>query len=153
MTARLRNGLLAASLGLTLLAGACAEGKTTPTRAPISAANVIATATVRAGGVPGGVPTGGGSPGAQLFAAQGCAACHVVQGQGGAIGPSLIGIGTQAATRKPGMSAEDYIRESIVNPGAFVVSGFQNGLMPATFGQSLSKEQQDLLVQYLLEQK
>ena len=61
-------------------------------------------------------------------------------------------IGTDAASRKPGMSAQDYIHESIVNPNAFVVSGYQPGVMPGTFG-SLPPADIDALVQYLLEQK
>jgi mono/diheme cytochrome c family protein len=154
MTARLRTGLLSASLGLTLLAAACGgTPAATPTRPAISAANVIATATVKAGGTPGGAPAAGGSPGAQLFAAQGCNACHMVKGQGGAVGPNLSTIGTQAATRKPGMSAADYLRESIINPNAFIVQGYQAGVMPGTYGQTLSNEQLDQLVAYLLEQK
>jgi mono/diheme cytochrome c family protein len=92
----------------------------------------------------------GGSPGAQLFAAKGCAACHQIGGQGGTIGPNLTNIGTQAATRKPGMSAEDYIRESITNPGAFTVEGFQPGLMPTI---PLTPDELNTLVQYLMEQK
>jgi mono/diheme cytochrome c family protein len=153
MTARLRNGLLFASLGLTLLIAACSASAATPTRPPIQAANVIATATVKAGGTPGGAPAPGGSPGAQLFAAQGCSGCHMINGQGGAVGPNLSRIGTEAATLKPGMSAEDYIKESIQNPNAFVVQGYQAGVMPGTYGQTLSQDQLNQLVQYLLEQK
>lgn len=154
MATRLRIGLLFVALGLTLLAAACGGGApATPTRPAISAASVIATATVKAGGTPGGNPAAGGSPGAQLFVAQGCNGCHIIKGQGGAIGPNLSTIGAQAATRKPGMSAEAYLRESIVNPNAFVVSGYQAGVMPATYSQTLSSEQLDQLVAYLLEQK
>jgi mono/diheme cytochrome c family protein len=100
--------------------------------------------------VQGGGGGTGGSPGAQLFAAKGCAACHQIGGQGGTIGPNLTNIGTQAATRKPGMSAEDYIRESITNPNAFVVQGFQAGVMPQI---PLTPEELNTLVQYLMEQK
>ena len=38
-----------------------------------------------------------------------------------------------AATRKPDYDAARYIHESIVSPGAFVVEGFNNGVMPQTF--------------------
>jgi mono/diheme cytochrome c family protein len=100
--------------------------------------------------VQGGGAAAGGSPGAQLFAAKGCAACHQIGGQGGTIGPNLTNIGTQAATRKPGTSAEDYIRESIQNPGAFTVPGYQAGLMPTI---PLTPDELNALVQYLMEQK
>jgi mono/diheme cytochrome c family protein len=143
-----------AALGMTVVAAACSASAAAPTRSPISAANAIATATVKAGGTPGGAAgAANGSPGAQLFAAQGCSGCHIVKGQGGAIGPNLSTIGTVAGTRKPGMSAEDYIRESVTNPNAFVVPTFQPGVMPGTYGQTLSQDQLNQLIQYLLEQK
>jgi mono/diheme cytochrome c family protein len=66
-------------------------------------------------------------PGQRVFVASGCGACHTLEGVPGAagtIGPPLTNIGNVAATRKPGMSAEDYIRESIANPTAFIVPGF-----------------------------
>jgi hypothetical protein len=77
----------------------------------------------------------------------------MIDGQGGVIGPDQSTIGTTAATRKPGMDAAAYIRESIVDPNAFVVSGYQPGLMPPNFGQLMTPEQIDQLVNYLLEQK
>jgi mono/diheme cytochrome c family protein len=150
MTNRRRAGLLVASVGLLVAIAACGGGTPTPTRPPISAANVGATATAKAGGTASGP---NGSPGAQLFTAQGCIGCHMVKGQGGVVGPNLSTIGTVAATRKPGMDAAAYIRESIVNTNAFVVPGFQPNVMPATFGQTLTPEQIDQLVNYLLEQK
>ncbi|MCC6629890.1 MAG: cytochrome c [Chloroflexi bacterium] len=154
MTPRLRCGLLLTTLVLAGLAAACAAEAAQPTRAGVPPANVIATATVKAGGTPGGAADGGGAnPGAQLFAAQGCSGCHTIKGQGGAVGPNLSTEGTTAATRKPGTSAKDYITESIVNPGAFVVPGYTAGVMPGTYGQTLTKDQIEQLVDYLLEQK
>jgi mono/diheme cytochrome c family protein len=151
MTYRRRAGLLAACVGLLVAIAACGGAATpTPTRPPISAANVGATATAKAGGVASGP---NGSPGAQLFNAQGCIGCHMVKGQGGVVGPNLSTIGTVAATRKPGTDAAAYIRESIVNTNAVVAPGFQPNVMPATFGQTLTPEQVDQLVNYLLEQK
>ena len=149
MTHRLRIGLLVASTGVLLVA-ACGQPQHQPTRAPISAANVAATATAKAGGQ----AAVGGSEGAQLFASQGCVGCHKVKDQGGgAVGPDLSTIGAAAATRKPGTDAKSYIHESIVDPNAFVPPGFQPNVMPATFSQSLKPEQIDALVNYLLDQK
>jgi hypothetical protein len=65
----------------------------------------------------------------------------------------LSTIGTVAASRKPGMDAAAYVRESITNTNAFVVQGFQPNVMPTTFGQTLNAEQIDQLVNFLLEQK
>lgn len=147
---RLRAGLLTGCVGLSLVVAACAQAEVVPTRPPISAANVIATQTARTGGVPAPAP-GGGSAGAQLFQSNGCIACHMVGGQGGAVGPNLSKIGADAATRKPGTDAAAYIRESIVNPNAFLAPGYQAGLMPA-FAQ-FPPADLDALVEYLAEQK
>jgi len=55
----------------------------------------------------------------------------------------------------PGLSAEEYIHQSIVQPNAFVVPECPSGpcapnLMPATYEQTLSPAELDGLVQYLL---
>ncbi|HEY63384.1 MAG TPA: cytochrome C, partial [Caldilineae bacterium] len=51
-----------------------------------------------------------------------------------------------------GFSAEDYIRESILSPKAFVVEGFQP-LMPQNYGEQLSQQELDDLVAFLLAQR
>jgi mono/diheme cytochrome c family protein len=86
--------------------------------------------------------------GYQIFASS-CASCHVVSGDTRIVGPSLAGIATTAATRVDGMDAEAYIRQSILDPGVYVNEGYQD-IMPAALGQSLSSEQLDSLVAYLL---
>ena len=86
--------------------------------------------------------------GRQVYAELGCGRCHVIDGQGGRVGPDLSHIGTAAATRKPGMSAKDYIRESILDPGAYVVPGY-NDVMPRGLAMHLSQTDLDDLVEYL----
>lgn len=91
--------------------------------------------------------------GREVFVNSGCGACHTIEGISNAtVGPNLTQIGEVAATRKPGVSAEKYIRESIVNPQAYVVEGF-NPVMPAIFADTLSQEQLEDLVAFLLAQK
>jgi len=41
------------------------------------------------------------------------------------------------------------VRQSIVDPDAVVVEGYQTGVMPTTFGETLSQEELDALVAYL----
>jgi len=67
-------------------------------------------------------------------------------------GPALDGIGAQAASRVPGLSAYDYILQSITEPGAYVVQPFADGLMPRDFKIRLSDEQIQILVEFLLGQ-
>jgi len=91
----------------------------------------------------------------ELFTRYGCNACHALTDAGaiGQVGPNLDGIGARAGTRVAGLSAEDYIRQSILDPGAFVVPDFPDGVMPRDFGARIPQSELDALVDYLLEQK
>ncbi|MEX0787540.1 MAG: cytochrome c oxidase subunit II [Anaerolineales bacterium] len=100
------------------------------------------------------IPTDPIEAGRFLFTRYGCAACHTLTdaGAAGVVGPSLDGIGETAGTRVEGLDAEGYIRESLLRPSALVVAGFQDGLMPPNFGERISQQQLDILVNYLLGQ-
>lgn len=86
-------------------------------------------------------------------AAPTCGSCHSLEPGVNLVGPSLAGIGAEAASRQSGVSAEDYLLKSLTQPDAFVVSGYTAGLMPGTYGTQLSAEQLDDLVAYLLSLK
>jgi mono/diheme cytochrome c family protein len=90
--------------------------------------------------------------GDQIFTAAGCAGCHTFgpAGSNGTIGPSLDELQTQAGNIEPGKSAEQYVREAIQDPDAFVVEGYSAGVMPSFQGK-LTDEQVDALVEYLLQ--
>lgn len=90
--------------------------------------------------------------GRQLYRSMGCANCHEPNLIGQRLGPALEHIGTAAATRRPGLSAEEYIRQSILDPGAYVVPGYQDS-MPRDLGRDLSPTDLDALVAYLLSLK
>lgn len=98
--------------------------------------------------------TTGGQPrsadAAAIVERYGCVACHVVGGKGGNLGPSLDNVGATAAKRVPGLSAEEYLRQSIIDPNAYVVEGFTPGLMPQDFGDKMTAKELEALVQYLL---
>ena len=103
---------------------------------------------------------GAASPGQTLFVGTAaCASCHTIQGVAqGVLGPPLDGIASAAANRISGYSAEEYIRESIVEPDAYTAGtadglsqDYQEGLMTATMaGIQLTDEDVDALVEYLL---
>lgn len=76
-----------------------------------------------------------------------CESCHSLDGSR-KTGPSLQGFGATAASR-PGDDALNYAANSIVNPGAYVVSGYSN-IMPASYGQLLSRQQLADLLAFLL---
>ena len=89
--------------------------------------------------------------GEQIFTAAGCAGCHTFgpAGSNGTIGPSLDELKTQAGNIEPGKSAEEYVRESIEDPGAFLVQGYPNAMPP--FKGRLTDAQIQALVDYLLQ--
>ncbi|GAB1421617.1 hypothetical protein MASR2M15_17950 [Anaerolineales bacterium] len=88
------------------------------------------------------------SAGAKLFS-QRCASCHSTVADVVIVGPSLAGIGVTAANRVPGMSAEAYIRESIIAPSSFVVENFPD-VMQRNFAEQVSSSDIDALITYLM---
>jgi mono/diheme cytochrome c family protein len=89
--------------------------------------------------------------GRQVYLDNGCGGCHTVDGlSAGTIGPDQSKIGTTAATRIPGMSAENYILESITDPSVFVVDGYPDDVMPKIYSEISGL---DDLVAFLLAQK
>jgi cytochrome c oxidase subunit II len=79
--------------------------------------------------------------GQQIYVTLGCASCHGQTGEGGR-GPALAGVFGKQVFLNNGQSVtadEAYIRESIVNPQAKLVTGF-GPIMP-TFQGQISEEQ------------
>ncbi len=104
----------------------------------------------------GAAPAAGGSGnaanGEKLFkqtaigSQAGCVTCHSLDGSK-LVGPSMKGIAGRAGNEVAGKLATDYIKESIVNPGAHVVKDFPAGVMQA---YQLSESELNDLVAYLL---
>jgi hypothetical protein len=141
-----RKTLLVMLLGLLLLAlAACGGGGNT-------------------GGDTGGTGNGeaeaigDAANGERLFAqptigannAPGCITCHSLEPDVVIVGPSQAGLATRAQSRVPGMSAADYIHQSIVEPNAYVVEGFAEGLMYQFYGEDLTEQEINDLVAYTL---
>ena len=86
----------------------------------------------------------------------GCQGCHSLDGSEKTVGffiaPTWQGISGRAGDRVPGLSAEEYLRESIVDPAAYIVEGYSDGTMPKGFRFLLSEEDIDSLVAFLLTQ-
>jgi len=76
----------------------------------------------------------------EVIAKYTCGACHIVAGQAGALGPSLVKIGTKS---------KEYLRQAILDPDAVVAKGFTAGMMPATYGEQLKAKELEMLVNYL----
>ena len=101
----------------------------------------------------GGGSSGGGDgaadAGRTVFLSAGCTACHTVDsvpGASGSIGPNLSAVASLAGSRVGGLSAQDYLLQSLEEPGAFVVDGF-GPIMP---GGLATGDDLDNLVAFLL---
>jgi len=88
------------------------------------------------------------STGQKLFQQLGCGSCHRSDTQGR--GPNLVGVFGKPVLLEDGRTVtadENYIRESILNPGAKIVAGFKN-IMPS-FQGVVNEEQLLSLIAYV----
>ncbi len=103
------------------------------------------------GGAGGGAGQGGGAQelGRTTFADAGCGGCHAFgpSGTDAEIGPSLDGLA--AVAEAAGVPVAEFVRQSIVDPSAVLAEGYQDGVMPKDYAESLTPEQLDALVGYL----
>jgi mono/diheme cytochrome c family protein len=92
--------------------------------------------------------------GAALFQAKGCATCHSGPESTASMGefPSLAHAASWAGSRRPGVSAEAYLEESIREPWAFISPEFHasGGPTPAMTELGLSDAERDAVVAFLL---
>lgn len=104
-----------------------------------------------------GDPASVGDPvsiGATLFQVKGCASCHngpdSISGIHGI--PPLTDASDWASNRRPGMSAADYLAESMRNPSVFISPEFSGGFGPMTGMPDLNLSDAEIaaLVAYLL---
>jgi cytochrome c oxidase subunit 2 len=98
--------------------------------------------------------TGGGNKppaeyGKELFQKFGCVACHNIDGTKN-VGPALKGLVGRTESLADGTSVkadENYIRESVMDPTAKVVAGFQP-IMPSFKGQ-VNDKQMDAIIAFI----
>jgi len=90
-----------------------------------------------------------GQAGKTVFVNNGCNSCHTLKAAGATakVGPDLDNLPQEAQGAAKPLAA--FVRESIVNPNAYVAPGFPKNVMPQTFSQ-LPKTQLDSLVQFLV---
>ncbi len=108
----------------------------------------------------GGTTAGNAENGEKLYkqttigsaSAPGCITCHSLEEGVVLVGPSHYGVATRSAAAVAGMSAEEYIRESIVDPDAHIVDGFTAGVMYQNYGAELPEAQINDIVAFLVTQ-
>ena len=86
--------------------------------------------------------------GRTIFLTKGCTGCHSREGDSetGFVGPDLTGLADRAGNRVEGLSAEEYVRQSVLDPQAYIVDGY-GSQMPVL---PVDAEELDALIGYLL---
>ena len=98
--------------------------------------------------------TGDASAGEVIFhdgkgSAAACVNCHATEPGAFSLGPVMTGISERAGSRVEGMSDEEYLHQSILQPGEFVVPGFRP-VMPPTYGENLTEQDIADIIAYLM---
>ena len=100
----------------------------------------------------------GDEPITEIFTKAGCAVCHTVPGIPGADGrvgpPLLLGATGPVRLADPhyrghAKTVHDYVIESVLEPGVFVVPGYPAGTMPIWYGAKLSALALEKIASYL----
>jgi mono/diheme cytochrome c family protein len=91
-----------------------------------------------------------------VFQNNGCGSCHTLAAANatGTVGPNLdqrlrADCATAASQKIRGKTLAECIKTAIVNPYAFIPSGYAAGVMPATFGRTLKPSEITALVTFL----
>ena len=133
--------------------GASSVGLSVPLSTYTPSTSTASTPTSSGGSTGGGNSTGGSTgdanAGKAVFASAGCAGCHTLSqaGASGTIGPNLNTAikGDAGSTPLP-----QFIKDSIVNPDAVIAKGYSAGIMPTSFGSSLSSTDINNLVALIM---
>ena len=95
------------------------------------------------------LPPGDADSGVKLFASIGCNACHSLQKDQRLVGPSFYGLWTRSVDNPAGLSTKAYLYQSIVQPNAVIVEGYQPNLMPQNYAAVLSVQQMADILAYI----
>jgi cytochrome c551/c552 len=89
----------------------------------------------------------GSVEGQTVFLTKGCTGCHSRAGVSeGFVGPDLTALADRAGDRVEGLSAEEYVRQSVLDPQGYIVEGY-GSQMPVL---PVDAAELDALVEYLL---
>ncbi len=88
-----------------------------------------------------------------MIAKPGCSYCHSIDGTEQidnvtVLAPSWLGMSEREDERVPGQSAEEYLRESILSPEAFIVEGYED--IMHSYRYELDADDLDSLIAFLL---
>ena len=129
-----RLGLVVTAAIVVLLVGATVAVYAVDQETPREAA-------ASEGSAPGSVE------GQTVFLTKGCTGCHSRAGVSeGFVGPDLTDLADRAGDRVDGLTADEYVRQSVLEPQAYIVSGY-GGQMPVL---PVDAAELDALVEFLL---
>lgn len=144
------------TIGLVLLVALLTGcgGEIPSTRTP-SATSAPARATDPTSDTPSAAePTsfaGSADAGQQVFTGAGaCSSCHTVNGSGGLIGPDLVGAAASAASIHPDLPVEEALKIEIIDPNLHITEGYRGDLMPQNYEDTLTEQQLQDLVAYMM---
>jgi cytochrome c2 len=78
-----------------------------------------------------------------------CMTCHALSPGGFSLGPVMKGISARAGQRTAGLDANAYLRQSILDPKAFIVPGYRDIMFPGYADRFTEQDVADLIA-YLL---
>jgi hypothetical protein len=150
MSERLITPLIVIALFLGTLLALRSTNSSSVTPVPVSSVAAL---------VPDKVPlVTGDEPITEIFTRGGCAVCHTVPGipgVDGRVGPPLL-LGTTGPMRLADPSyrgraqtVHDYVIESVIEPGLYVVPGYPANTMPTWYGAKLSALALEKMALYL----
>ncbi|PID85366.1 MAG: hypothetical protein CSA11_05630 [Chloroflexi bacterium] len=84
--------------------------------------------------------------------APGCTTCHSLEPDVVLVGPSHHGMGQSAVGVVAGLSAEEYLEQSIREPNAHITDGYTEGGMYQFYDNDLSDQEINDLVAFLMTQ-
>ena len=121
--------------------------RTVTVSAPATTTAAAPTTTKAATTTAAAAPTAAGKA---IFTSAGCGACHTFKpaGTSAQVGPDLDNA-PEADAKKAGMPLAAFVKQSIVDPNAYIAPGYSKGLMPGNFSSTLGAAKIDALVAYI----
>jgi hypothetical protein len=98
----------------------------------VALASVLAIATINVYRTPSQIPPPDSAPSAEvLFLSKGCSGCHTLEGVAdrAQAAPDLTHLSDRAGNRVAGLTAEEYVLQSLRDPQAFIVPGYDGGFV------------------------
>jgi mono/diheme cytochrome c family protein len=148
------QGILSPELGSQMIAAAQADDAAAEPVAeePVPTLAELSDEEIYAGlddAVATAIQTGDPANGETLSLVNGCIGCHALDPAAQMTGPTWYNMGDTAVTRGDAGPAA-YLHNSIVAPNAYVVNDYPQGVMPATYADTISEEDLGDIVAYLL---